>query len=524
AMFGVNTYLEEKREYGLELLEDFKNYNYFQFYTYVLSDYEVRRIFFETLYKEILNKSIVDGVLDPIIYNSLLFNNSTINMYVPNCKNIFEFVVDKYIDPAENKYDIVLYFPCFELLPITDFNLTLNKSFIDTLRSNYLYSNIFEEHAKAIYYYTNLTINIKQKEFNVEEDDILFKQNIEYFYKGKKEKITRYFNISLSYSLIPNIFLYIKLFTEDYIDILNDLLEKIENNDVYNISKLKDYIDGSFSISHEGREFIILYKNHLKKSERLNFVKSIYNLSQVTQSIYYKYQEVYLCDQLEVYSGSPSYQLKYENISGCHVAKTPESLRIDKRYEYLVETCLYDNYYHKSESLDETLARICFYKREPYFMNVHKLDKFPEAIVSPFYGDVFYVENSVNQIKNSYIIKSDGFYLWPIKEIPWYKIKIVGRYVPILCELGYQYIDGPYCYANITMCEDKRQELLLNYTDLEDPSIFISKCKGIIKKSNGLSVEYCVYVGRYAKRFIIADDLVCENKSMNRIYFGIYVI
>ncbi|MEM4757546.1 MAG: hypothetical protein QW184_00140, partial [Nanopusillaceae archaeon] len=412
SIFGVNIYLEEKREYGLDLLKDFMNYNYFQFYTYVLSDYEVRRIFFETLYREILSISILNGTLNPWIYNKLLLNNSKINSYLPRCENIFEFVVDNYTDAYGNSYTIFLYFPCFEFPPIINFHSEFNKNFVNKLESNYLNSNIFERHAKAVYNYTNFTIDIKQKKFTIKNDDILFSQELEYFYKGKKEKFTRSFNLSVSYSLVPSIILYIKFFAEDYKNILKNALEEIRERNIYNISKFKEYIDGSFRISNEEKTFLVFYKNRSEKSEKLNLLRILYGLYNVSLPIYYKYQEIYLCDELETYSKSV-YPMDYEKIYECRVSKTPEKLRLNQNYNYLIETCLYDEYYYLSDYLDESWAEICFYSKETTSETVHILNKFPKAILSPFYGNISYVNSMALLIKEHYEKESDSRYLWP---------------------------------------------------------------------------------------------------------------
>ncbi|MEM4588030.1 MAG: hypothetical protein QXW13_00715 [Nanopusillaceae archaeon] len=532
AMFGVNTYLEEKREYGLELLEDFKNYNYFQFYTYVLSDYEVRKIFFETLYKEILNNSIVNGVLNPTIYNNLLLNKSKINEYIPNCEKIFELVVDNFTNIFGNT--IFLYFPCFEIFPIINFTSELNKSFIDKLILNYLNNDVFEKHAEAIYNYTKLTINIEQKNFNVEEDDILFYQNLRYFYKGKKEKFTRSFNISISYSLIPNIFLYIKLFSEDYKSILEDVLRRIAGSEIYNISKFKNYIDGSFRLSFGNETFLILYKNHSKEAKMLNFVRNLYNLSQVVPEIYFKYQEIYLCEQIEAYSNS-TYQLSYENIHGCNISKTPDKLRMNLTNQYLIETCLYDDYYYLSDYVDESWAEICFYKfyKDELMSGNLNLNRFPEAFIPPFYGSILSVSVWATGIEMYYMKKSEGHYLWAIEEIPVYKVIPIGKYVPTKCVLGYRYVDGPHIYYNKTECENKRSELIQQYGMGGNPYIFVSDCEEIILNISlpfPLPIPtplpspiYRVYVGNRSKVITSNFFMFCGSRKLNQITLGVYV-
>lgn len=550
AMFGVNTYLEEKREYGLELLEDFKNYNYFQFYTYVLSDYEVRKIFFETLYKEILNNSIVNGVLNPTIYNNLLLNKSKINEYIPNCEKIFELVVDNFTDIFGNKSTIFLYFPCFEIFPVINFKSRLSKSFIDNLILNYLNNDVFEKHAEAIYNYTKLTINIEQKNFNVEEDDILFYQNLRYFYKGKKEKFTRSFNISISYSLIPNIFLYIKLFSEDYKSILEDVLRRITESEIYNISKFKNYIDGSFKLSFGNETFLILYKNRSKEAEMLNFIRNLYNLSQVVPEIYFKYQEIYLCEQIEAYSNSV-YPLSYENIHGCIISKTPDKLRMNLTNQYLIETCLYDDYYYLSDYVDGSWAEICFYKfykYEPMFSMLGNLSRFPEAFIPPFYGSVSHVFVEASITKEHYMNKSEEHYLWTIEEIPIYVMIPIGDYMPTKCVLGYQYVEGPYIYDNKTECENKRNELIQKYGRGRSPYIFVSDCEEIILEyipapppgpspepiisttiiaSNinldSSIIKYQVYVGRRSKVITSNFSMFCGYRELNSIKLGVYV-
>lgn len=531
SIFGINNFLEEKRKYGVELVEDFRNYNLFQFYSYVLSDYEVRRIFFKTLYEEILNKSITNGILNATLYNKYLLENPRLQNYIGECDEIFKFVkytIDQ-IDP-NNKIHIFLYFPCFELPPIKDFHKSLNNTFINKLRTNYLNDNIFEMHALTISNYFNFTIRILKKEFEVKDSDILFIQHLGYYYKGKNEKITRFFELEIPYSIVPNILLYLKAFLYDYKRFLDNLIKNLEevNQKIYDISFLTNYVDGSFIINDEDKDIIVFYKNVSKSFDNLLFLKDLYNLSHaLTSSIRQTYKEIYFCDQLNFYTFS-RYPLQYEEIYGCKIPKTPDALRKDRNYEYLIHTCMYDNYYKDGEP-DIILAELCFYNFTNFFAGLlfaYPLLNYvtlPTVIINPIYGrDVHIVDSIYSSFKE--------YYRWPLKENLAYKAMIIGAYLPTRCVLGYKFVEGPYFHSNLSECLNNRTSLVQKYGRYRDPSIFVSECKEL--RIDTIPV-YMVYVGRYSKKIyssvypsplLLPRALECGPYNMSPRFVGVYTI
>lgn len=519
-MFGINNFLEERRKYGIEVLTDFRNYNLFQFYTYVLSDYEVRRIFFKTVYEEILNKSITNGILNATLYNKNMLENPKIPQYVNRCDNIFEVIADKSITGLTT----IIYFPCFELMPIEDFLTSFNKSFVEKLRQSYLENDIFRKHASVISNNFNFSIEIFGEEFHIDNSDIFFKQNLKYFYKG--EKFTRKFTLEMNYSIIPDIVLYNKIFAREYLDFLEDLKKNLLENSqrVYNISQFLSYIDGATVINDGSRDIIVFYKNKNKTFNRLRIVGQIYNVSDVFKSsVYQKYQEIYLCEQITA-NASSVYILDYDDVYGCKIPKIPDPLKRGN-YKYLIETCLYDQYYSIGE-VDKVLAEICFYNfTNTILYSVDSLNKYPTEMANPFYGNLDDVSMKLSNIKNKY----SEFYLWSVNELPAYVFKAIGTYKPMKCVLGYKYVEGPYIYSNLSDCKKKKDELIDKYGKNEDLSIFVSDCEPIEISLSERTLElYYVFVGKYSKMIYEQSSLnptiSCGGKEYEPIVLGVYMI
>lgn len=415
---GYNNYLEEQRKVGKEILEEFTKYNVFQYYLYVLSDYEARKAFFNALY-DVFTNSIRD---DRYINISKL--NEGIIGDPGKCENFTDYVIIG---------NTLVIYPCIEPIPLFNFQNNLNKSFIESIINSFKP----EEHLNSIIDFYGVNIVQSKKDYFIGNDYFNLYQEVDYTYVS--ETYNRRLSIGVNYSLIPSIFIYNLLLAKEYEFFYDEYIKFLKkvyggyNHPIYNYGSVDKFFE-NFKITYSKRvdSYVLIFNKSSNKflREIENFLR-IYLLDKAKDesllTLHFKTILEYpmFCWHFGQREFSIRYSdnIYYEDKNGCEIA----AFNTPKRYKYVVEECLLpDSSYRdgRFDEMDKVYVRLTFHNfsfKEP------EIFKLPPT--QPYKT---YLGGSPEDVESKY---SD--YLWPVggKYNVLTLVKI-GEFKPITCVLG----------------------------------------------------------------------------------------
>jgi len=420
---GYNNYLQEQREASKEIIEEFAKYNVFQYYLYVLSDYEARKAFFNAVYNVFVNS------IDSSRYLDISKLNKGILGFSDSCKNFTDYKIDYLTIEGSTivKYPILIIYPCIKQIPLFDFQNNLNKNFIDSIINNFRP----EEHLNNITSFYGVDIKQSKKDYFIGYDYFNLYQEINYSYTAKT--YSRRLNIGVNYSLIPSIFIYNQLLAKEYQNFYDDYIRFLKSfygsyqHPLY-VYKSVDWLFENVKITYSKRieDYVLLFSNpserNLKEFE--NFL-SIYLLNgeeKEKKSFKVMYEFPIFCWHFgqEAYEYYPE-SISYVDKNGCKIAKL--SNRVNHSYDYFIEECLLSPMYYrdgKLEEIDMKYAELIFYNFSFYDFSSNQM---MTSMIYMIYGTSAYA--------------AYGDYLWSVGEkhnilVP----TIIGKFIPVRCVIG----------------------------------------------------------------------------------------
>jgi len=400
---GYNNYLEKQREYGKDIMSEFLNYNVLQYYLYVLSDYEVRKSFFSSIYDLYIN-SIDNGYMNVTKLNEKIIKNK------PSCEGFVDYYVIG---------DTLVIYPCIPPIPISNFSDYLNRDFVLNLIKNFNP----EKNIKNISNFYGVDIKLFDKGLYVDNSNFSLYQIVNYSYTS--DSYTRRLNLVVNYTLIPYVFIYNQLLAEEYkyyyssyLKFLKDLYKNSVNL-ISSYGGLYNLLISTVTTSKTINNYVIFIKNEEKSLDKLRNFFSIYLIDRDKISDIKVMEGLpILCEQFGRYEMS-SGDISYEEIKGCNI--TVLSNNYKHKYKYGIEECLLFTEYYRDGNLSEInniYAEINFYGLNLTEPKIMSLSGIPTFIGTN--------DNTPEDINKNYTE-----YLWTVN----------GRYNPLsLYEVGEFYL------------------------------------------------------------------------------------
>jgi len=432
---GHNNYIEEQREVGKEIIEEFLKYNVLQYYLYVLSDYEARKAFFNAVYDVFANSIGENG------YLNISELNEGILGWSDGCENLTNYTI---ID------NFLVVYPCIRPIPLSDFQNELNETFIESIVNNFKP----EENLENITSYYGVDISQTGKGYFIGDNYFNLYQEVNYSYISNT--YNRQLEIGVNYSIIPSIVIYNQLVSGQYWQYYYNYIKLLKGFFGQSGNPVLTYggVDNAFNelgieYSRSIGNYTLLFNGSSGKTyltEFENFLR-IYMLNREANVSYFEaIQEFpmpcWSFGQYEFSSGNVSYVDK----DGCRIATLNN---VPHEYNYFIEECLFNTSYYTDGDIGEmnsTYAELIFY-------NFSFTE--PEIITIPGMQTYFGIdEGGPKNIEETY---SD--YLWPAggKYNVLTLVKI-GDFVPIRCVLGESTFDK--YFSNEIECFEAYKMLL----------------------------------------------------------------
>jgi len=521
---GHNNYLEKQREVGKEIIEEFSKYNILQYYLYVLSDYEVRKAFFNAVYDVFANSTDKNGYLDISKLNKGILGWSD------DCKNLTNYTI---------KDNVLVIYPCIKPIPLFDFQNKLNKTFTGSIINNFKP----EEHLGNISSFYGVYIKQYKKDYFIGYDYFNLYQEVNYSYTS--ETYSRWLNIGVNYSVIPSIIIYNQLLAKTYMDYYSKYIKLLKNlygsyiykgvNDTFDILKI------GYSKNIDG--YTLLFGKNPGETDEIdltefeNFLR-IYILDREMNKKSFKVMQEFpifcqIFGQYELSSGNVSYIEK----NGCKIATL---VNVPHTYTYFIEECLLSSSYREFTLLEDIISSIVDPNTEIKYIEYANLTFYNISFITDVFSLIFqpslvsglptYLDidgKSPLDVKISY-----GNDLWPTNG--YYNgltLVKIGEFVPIRCTVGEKVYTKTFdneaecsneynnLYNNIgrgrdpfkeirKACECNRWEKICRKKDCDEEGNCIIICEDIC-------VEYLLEWIERVKSISVATD-------MNNISLAIY--
>ena len=476
---GSNNYLEKKREVGKELLEEFTHYNILQYYLYVLSDYEVRKGFFNVLYRDFLSSLDSEGYLNIKNLNEEVLKNPP-----DGCTGFVKYVLTR---DSIKGYPTLAIYPCLLHLPFEDFKDSFKEDFVNSIFKNFR----LKDDLKSIndFYHTDITL--LEKAYGIGENYFFLTQKVKYFFKSKHYE--RSLTLKVDYSEIPNIVLYNSILAYEYedryyrpyIDFLKKVFGEYENP-IYTYGSVENFFkELGIEYSEKVGDYTLLFGK--QKDAYLNDLQTLFDTyvlksDNINRRQYLKVKLSYPLFCANFGKRALSYKrdaISYKDLYGCKIPTLTD--KIPRKHEYFIEECLLPNSAYETEpdsKMDEEIARLYFYNftfyKDPEIIETDKIEKF-----------LGIKDKSIEEIKKEY-----GNYLWPTDgKFNDLVLVSIGELYPVRCRLGYD-IHKEY-FDILRECWDKYSEL----ANSRNPYLEIWKaCE--CSKLNEICYEECISAGR----------------------------